>query len=217
MRFIIADDHPLYLEAAQGQVTRRFADAEVRVATSVDGVLDLLSRAAADIVVLDYSMPGMMGTEGLLRVIAMAGEAPVVVMSGIANRQNVLDCIAAGAKGYIPKTLEGPMFVAAVTLVVGGATYVPSEFAMTAADASPGASGAAAMGDAFFSTQELSMLRMLVAGASNKEMARCFSVQEVTIKYHLSRLYRRLQVSNRAQAVAAAVNAGVTAASGSSH
>ena len=125
MRFIIADDHPLYLEAAQGQVTRRFADAEVRVATSVDGVLDLLSRAAADIVMLDYSMPGMMGTEGLLRVIALAGEAPVVVMSGIANRQNVLDCIAAGAKGYIPKTLEGPMFVAAVTLVVGGATYVP--------------------------------------------------------------------------------------------
>jgi DNA-binding NarL/FixJ family response regulator len=42
-------------------------------------------------------------------------------------------------------------------------------------------------------------------------------VQEVTIKYHLSRLYRRLQVSNRAQAVAAAVNAGVTAASGSSN
>jgi DNA-binding NarL/FixJ family response regulator len=133
-------------------------------------------------------------------------------MSGIATRQNVLDCIAAGAKGYIPKTLEGPMFVAAVTLVVGGATYVPSEFAMTGADASPGAFGAAAVGDAFFSTQELSMLRLLVAGASNKEMARRFSVQEVTIKYHLSRLYRRLQVSNRAQAVAAAVNAGVTAA-----
>ena len=217
MRFIIADDHPLYLEAAQGQVMRRFADAEVRVATSVDGVLDLLSRAAADIVMLDYSMPGMKGTEGLLRVIALAGEAPVVVMSGIANRRNVLDCIAAGAKGYIPKTLEGPMFVAAVTLVVGGATYVPSEFAMTGADASPSASaGATAIGDAFFSTQELSMLRMLVAGASNKEMARSFSVQEVTIKYHLSRLYRRLQVSNRAQAVAAAVNAGVTAASGSS-
>ncbi len=213
MRFIIADDHPLYLEAAEGQVTRRFADAEVRVATSVDGVLDLLSRAAADIVMLDYSMPGMLGTEGLRRVIALAGEAPVVVMSGIANRQNVLDCIAAGAKGYIPKTLEGPMFVAAVTLVVGGATYVPSEFAMTGADASPAASGAAAMGDAFFSTQELSMLRLLVAGASNKEMARCFSVQEVTIKYHLSRLYKRMQVSNRAQAVAAAVNAGVTAAS----
>ncbi len=69
------------------------------------------------------------------------------------------------------------------------------------------------MGDAFFSTQELSMLRLLVAGASNKEMARCFSVQEVKIKYHLSRLYKQMQFSNRAQAVAAAVNAGVTAAS----
>jgi two-component system, NarL family, nitrate/nitrite response regulator NarL len=213
MRFIIADDHPLYLEAAQGLVTRHFADAQVQAATTVDGVLELLSGAGADIVMLDYSMPGMAGTEGLRRVIALATTTPVVVMSGVANRQNVLDCIAAGAKGYIPKTLEGPMFMAALTLVIGGATYVPTEFAMTGAGAAPEAAPAtSALDDAFYSSQELAMLRMLVAGASNKEMARSFSVQEVTIKYHLSRLYRRLHVSNRAQAVAAAVNAGITAA-----
>jgi DNA-binding NarL/FixJ family response regulator len=130
-------------------------------------------------------------------------------MSGVASRQDVVDCIVAGAKGYIPKTLEGLMFSAAVSLVVGGATYVPTEFVMTDTPAPP----IAASADAFFSERELAMLRLLVGGASNKEIARCFGMQEVTVKYHFSRLYRRMGVSNRAQAVAAAVNAGITAAS----
>lgn len=215
MRFIIADDHPLYLEAVQGQVSRHFAESEVRTTSTVDGVLELLSRSPADLVMLDYSMPGMVGDEGLRRVIAQAGCAPVVVMSGVASRQNVLDCIAAGAKGYIPKTLEGPMFSAALSLVAGGATYVPAEFAMIGTELPPPAPAAPAV-DAFFSERELSMLRMLISGASNKLMARHFGVMEVTIKYHVSRLYRRMGVSNRAQAVAAAVNAGITVPSDSS-
>jgi DNA-binding NarL/FixJ family response regulator len=64
MKVIIADDHPLYLEAVRGQVVRSFSEAEVRTATTVDGVIDLLSQAVADLVMLDYSMPGMYGAEG---------------------------------------------------------------------------------------------------------------------------------------------------------
>jgi DNA-binding NarL/FixJ family response regulator len=207
MRFIIADDHPLYLEAVREQVVRSFSDADVRTAVSVDGVIDLLNKGAADIVMLDYSMPGMCGAEGLRRVIAVADGAPVLVMSGVASRQDVVDCIAMGAKGYIPKTLEGLMFSAAISLVAGGATYVPTEFVNTDTPAPP----IVASADAFFSERELAMLRLLVGGASNKEIARCFGMQEVTVKYHFSRLYRRMGVSNRAQAVAAAVNAGITA------
>ena len=206
MRFIIADDHPLYLEAVQTQVTRSFADADVRTTTTVDGVIKLLSQAAADLIMLDYSMPGMNGAEGLRRVIAQADGPPVVVMSGVANRENVIECINAGARGYIPKTLEGPMFSAAISLVAGGATYVPTEFVMAGTETPPVSPAA----DAFYSERELAMLGMVIAGASNKEIARRFGVQEVTVKYHLSRLYRRMGVSNRAQAVASAVHAGIT-------
>lgn len=205
MRVIIADDHPLYLEAVKGQVVRSFTEAEVRTAMTVDGVITLLAGFAPDIVLLDYSMPGMCGSEGLRKVIAAAGTAPVMVMSGVASRKDVVDCIAAGAKGYVPKTLEGPMFSAAISLVAGGATYIPTEF--VAVEASPPAANV--FSEAFFSERELSMLRMLVSGASNKEIARRFGMQEVTVKYHFSRLYRRMGVSNRAQAVAMAVNAGI--------
>jgi DNA-binding NarL/FixJ family response regulator len=130
MKFVIADDHPLYLEAVQTQVMRSYADADVRTTTSVDGVITLLSQSAADLIMLDYSMPGMNGIEGLRRIIAQTDGAPVIVMSGVANRENVIECINAGAKGYIPKTLEGFMFSAAISLVAGGATYVPTEFVM---------------------------------------------------------------------------------------
>jgi DNA-binding NarL/FixJ family response regulator len=212
MRVVIADDHPLYLEAVRGQVERSFAGAEIRTATTVDGVLALLSEEPADIVLLDYSMPGMSGTDGLRGVIAAAKEAPVLVMSGVASRADVLDCINAGAKGYVPKTLEGGMFSAAVSLVAGGATYVPTEFVVADRAAPPAPS--ASSYEAFFSERELTMLRLLVSGASNKEIARHFGMQEVTVKYHFSRIYRRMGVSNRAQAVAAAVNAGITAPSG---
>jgi len=99
------------------------------------------------------------------------------------------------------------MFSAAISLVAGGATYVPTEFVMAGTEAPPPTSPAA---DAFYSERELAMLGMVIAGASNKEIARRFGVQEVTVKYHLSRLYRRMGVGNRAQAVAAAVHAGIT-------
>ena len=209
MRVIIADDHPLYLEAVGIQVTRTFAGAEVRTATTIDGVMDLLTGFAADIVMLDYSMPGMSGTEGLRRVIAAAGGAPVLVMSGVASRRDVVDCIAAGAKGFIPKTLQGPMFSAAISLVAGGATYIHTEFVSTEM---PVASITDST-EAFFTARELVMLRFLVSGASNKEIARHFVMPEVTVKYHLSRLYRKMGVNNRSQAVAAAVKGGISASS----
>ncbi|HEY0328211.1 MAG TPA: response regulator transcription factor [Rhodopseudomonas sp.] len=208
MRFIIADDHPLYLEAVQTQVARSCAGAEVRTTTTVEGAIGLLSQAPADLILLDYSMPGMNGVEGLRSVIAKSDGAPVVVMSGVANRENVIECINAGAKGYIPKTLEGFMFSAAISLVVGGATYVPTEFVMAGAELPQPSSPAT---NAFYSERELAMLGMVIAGAPNKEIARRFGVQEVTVKYHLSRLYRRMGVNNRAQAVASAVHAGISA------
>lgn len=210
MRVVIADDHPLYLEAVGIQVARTFAGAEVHTATTVDGVMDLLSEFAADMVMLDYSMPGMCGAEGLRRVIAVAGGAPVLVMSGVASRNDVVDCIVAGAKGYIPKTLQGPLFSAAISLVAGGATYIPTEFVST----EPAAATVSSI--KFFNERELTMLRFLVGGASNKEIARHFGMPEVTVKYHLSRLYRKMEVINRAQAVAAAVKVGITATSDAS-
>src|SRR5271163_1940893 len=99
MRIIVADDHPLCLEAIAMHLERLDAGAEICRATSVASALALLAEASSDLVLLDFSMRG----EGLKRIIAAAGQAPVVVMSGVAVESDVLACIDAGARGFLPK------------------------------------------------------------------------------------------------------------------
>lgn len=214
MRILIADDHPLYLDAVRQQIARIFRKSDIFLASSLTGVLDTLSSTPVDLVMLDYSMPGTDGLAAVKQVVKAAGAAPVVVISGVAPERDVIACIQAGAKGFLPKTLEGPVFSAAVSLVVSGGTYVPTEF-MLSSTASPPvqpppaaeASGTLDPGD--FSQRELALLKMVVAAASNKEIAREFDLQEVTIKFYLTRIFRKMGVKNRAHAAVVAVRSGL--------
>lgn len=213
MRILIADDHPLYLDAAKQQIARIFRKSETFLATSLAGVLDILSGTSVDLVMLDYSMPGTDGLSAVKRVVEAAGAAPVVVMSGVALEWDVIACIQAGAKGFLPKTLDGPVFSAAVSLVVSGGTYVPSELmlssTMQAPVEPPPAEANGSLDPNAFSEREIALLRMVVAAASNKEIARAFDLQEVTIKFYLTRIFRKMGVKNRAHAAVVAVRSGL--------
>ncbi len=118
MRIILADDHPLYLDAARQQLTRAFAGAVVLTATLFSEVFDLLRQGPVDILLMDYSMPGNSGLAGLKSIIAAAKGAPVLVISGVAIGKDVEACIKAGARGFLPKTLDGKLVVSAISLAV---------------------------------------------------------------------------------------------------
>lgn len=212
MRVLLADDHPLYLDAVSRRISRAFRRSEIRSFSSLELVLVALAEEPADVVMLDYSMPGMNGSEGISRAIALAGGAPVVVMSGVASARDVTACIGAGARGFLPKTMEGRVFTDALSVVLHGGTYVPTEFVGIGAPSVPsGVSEPEAQQDAGeFSPRELDLLRKVVAGASNKEIARDMNLQEVTVKFYLTRLFRRLGVKNRSQAAVTAVRLGLT-------
>ena len=107
MRIIIADDHPLYLDAARQQLVRAFEGAVVETAGRFSEVIELLELAPADVVLVDYSMPGNTGLASLRSVVTAAKGAPVLVISGVAIGKDVEACIAAGARGFLPKTLDG--------------------------------------------------------------------------------------------------------------
>lgn len=219
MRILIVDDHPLYLDAARQQVARIFRKAEICSATALAGALEILGQTPVDLVMLDFSIPGTDGVSGVQQVVAAAAPAPVVVMSGVAMERDVFACIQAGAKGFLPKTLDGPVFTAAVSLVANGGTYVPTEFmaprapaavmaAPAAASPPPSAEGAA-FDPSDFSERELALLKMVVSAASNKEIARAFDLQEVTIKFYLTRIFRKMGVKNRSHAAVMAVRSGL--------
>jgi len=215
MRALIVDDHPLYLDAIRQHLIRAFPDPDVQTFTSIEQARSALSSEAADILLLDYSLPGVTGTDGLAEILPLAGSTPVMVMSGVAPAREVLACIAEGARGFLPKTLEGQILTHAVSLVLSGGTYVPIEF-MAELAASPRAEEPPTRSLNSFSPRERHLLASIASGATNKEIARDLGLQEVTVKFHLSRLFRRLGVKNRSQGAVAALRMGISAEEASS-
>lgn len=203
MRVLIADDHPLYLEAAHSNVSRNFADADVVAVRNVAQAIERLSSDGApfDLVILDYCMPGMDGVQGIRQITEAAPAVPIAIMSGNARQQDVAECLAAGAKGFLPKTMEPSMFAAALNMIVLGGSYMPVEFSSPHAPKPAPEENAKAL-----SSREMDVLNMIVEGASNKEIARQLEIQEVTVKLHANRIFTKLGVKNRSQAAVKAID-----------
>jgi DNA-binding NarL/FixJ family response regulator len=211
VRFLLIDDHPIYREAISTLLSRTFRGAKIDCFARLNAALEFLATTSVDLVMIDFSLPDIEGCDGVSRVLAAAGGAPVLVMSGVAGAREAAGCIAAGAVGFLPKTMEGPVFTDAVALVLHGGTYIPAEFVSPPAEGSAGNRGTAdAVGDCQdLDEREIELLRFIAAGASNKEIALKTGLREVTVKFYLSRLFKRLGVKNRSQAAVVGVRLGL--------
>ncbi|RVV96565.1 response regulator transcription factor [Mesobaculum littorinae] len=206
MRVLIADDHDLlrdtlllYLESEAGIEATGVADypaAEAAVAAA-DG------DRGYDLIVLDLDMPGMSGLTGLDRAMAWGAGQRVALMSGTANRETAERALAAGAAGFLPKTLAARSLVNAIRFMAMGEQYAPLDWlrAAEAEEAHPLAQK--------LSQRELQVLRGLTEGKSNKEIARDIDIQEPTVKLHVKTLYRKIGAANRTQAAMIAKEAGL--------
>ena len=201
-RVLIADDHPLYREAERIQVERTFPGAEtILVGSSTEAIARLNQDRSIELVLVDLVMPGSSDAQGVQRVVEAARGIPVVVVSGSTEPGDIRASIAAGAKAFVPKTIDPQVFTSALTIVAAGGSYVPVEFLTDG----PAAATSRPPGSDLLAPREFEILRLLVAGQSNKEIARELGIQEVTVKVNLTRIFSRLGARNRAQAAAIAV------------
>ncbi len=191
MRILIADDHDLlrdvlrsYLEAEGGFEVETVADLPLALAAMERG-------PPHDLVLLDYSMPGMDGFDGLERAVAAAAGRPVALMSGLAPAGVADRVLACGAAGFLPKTLPARSVVNAIRFMAAGETYVPLDLARPAP---------AAGNEANLSPRERQVLAGLCAGHANKEIARQLDLREPTIKLHVKLICRKLGARNRTHA-----------------
>ncbi len=190
MRILIADDHDLVRETiamfleAEGMT-------EIVAVENLDAAIEATDKTGSfDIVLLDFNMPGMDGLQGLSRMREANDNRPVAILSGTATPQVARDAIAAGAAGFVPKTLGAKSMVAAIRFMAAGETFVPYDFVQQAE----------AKTVANLTERETEVLRGLCEGKSNKEIARDLDLQEVTIKLHVKTLCRKLDAKNRTQA-----------------
>jgi DNA-binding NarL/FixJ family response regulator len=208
MKIVLVDDHPLIRDAIVGLVMRHASGARVFCASDCQSGIALTSTEKPDLVLLDLGLPDICGVAAIDAMRNAAPDIPVVVLSGTVDRDVVTQAIDRGARGYIPKNLSPALIWSALGLVLSGAVFVP-DLAVGGGTAVAGRQAAggnppspedvlAAHG---LTGRQRDILRSLVEGLSNKEIARRFDLAEPTVKAHVSAVLRALNVGSRTQAV----------------
>lgn len=203
MKILIADDHDL-LRDALASYFKAEGDFEVSLAPDLESALALIGDSNPfDIVVLDFSMPGMNGFNGLERAIAVSGKRPVALMSGTAPAGVGERALGLGAAGFLPKTMPARSLINAIRFMAAGEHFLPVDQGRSAHDSQD-----AGPFDQRLTPRETQVLKSLCMGLSNKEIGRDLSLSEPTVKLHVKMVCRKLEARNRTHAAMLAKEAG---------
>ena len=204
MRILVADDHPLYREAVVRQVKRSYPDAVIEEASSLYEAVTMARTGSLhpNLFILDYYMPGM-SAKAVSDLVSEFPDVPLLVLSGWASASSVQVIIQAGARGFLPKTVTSEQFTHAIQMLLAGGTSVPTDILL----------GVSPSGEApwlaLLTPRETDVLRAATRGLSNKEIARELELAEVTVKLHLSSIFRKIGARSRTEAAMMASKAGL--------
>lgn len=200
---IIADDHPLFRGALRQAITGLFPDATIQEAGSFEETSAALAGGLdPDLVLLDLKMPGAQGFSGLMYLRAQYPGVPVIVVSANDDPAVIRRCVAFGAAGFMPKTLDVAAMGTVIRTVLEGGTWTPPEVDLAVPVDKEASDLVKRM--ASLTPQQVRVLMMLSEGLLNKQIAYELSVSEATVKAHVSAILQKLGVESRTQAVIAA-------------
>jgi DNA-binding NarL/FixJ family response regulator len=202
VHFAIIDDHPLFREALLSTVHVAFPGAVVEEADSLGSACEVIARSEAiDLILLDLSMQGVTGFDGLIQIRARFPRVPILVVSGLDDAQIVHEAIRCGAAGFVPKAAGKALLTEAMTEVLNGGVFLPKEYRR--ASVARGASSSGEMLDRLRSLTpaQMRVLSLVKRGKLNKQIAYELNVGESTVKAHISEIMRKLGVASRTQAV----------------
>lgn len=215
MKVLIADDHTLFRRGLRLLLSKLYADVEVFEAADADGALQQANeQPELDLVLCDLAMPGMEQLKGLQALAERLPRTPIVILSAISNPDDIVRTIENGARGYILKSASDETLRHALSLVLAGETYLPSEAFLDRQRRWVGAGGQSGLrlpADNPLSTltpRQRDVLTLLMSGQSNKEIARNLGLLESTVKAHVKIILNKLNAANRTQAAMVAADLG---------
>jgi DNA-binding NarL/FixJ family response regulator len=203
IKVLIADDHPLIIAGIRRTLEPLDDVALVGEARTATELLELVQRRRPDVVLMDLRMPGMNGVELIQRIRRDHPGACVVVLSACDERPTIDRAIAAGASAYVLKSANTIDVAAVIRRVASGEVFHPHHPEPTPAIAPLGPRCSALTG------RERSILEAVATGMTTAAISRELWVSEHTIKFHLTNIYRKLGVANRAGAVRFALEHGI--------
>jgi DNA-binding NarL/FixJ family response regulator len=204
VKILVVDDHALVREGLRQVLKGLEENLEVLQAGNCEQAFVLAHRHGdLDLVLLDYHLPDMNGLDALAIFGERHPELPIVLLSGSANTQIMRQVLQAGAAGFVTKSCVSDELLRAVQSVLDGDIYLPQELT----SASPLNQQDAIARPLLTQRQDL-VLRCLLDGLANREIAEQLHVSEETVKTHVAAILRHFDVQNRTQAVVAAARIG---------
>lgn len=209
-RVLLADDHPTFRRGL-GALLATVATVDV-VGEATDGqmAIALAADLAPDVVVMDLNMPGVNGVEATRRIVETNRDVAVLVLTMFDEDESVFAAMRAGARGYVVKGSETDDVLRAIESVArGDAVFGPAVANRVLSYLTKPLSARDPVLFSELSDREREVLELLARGMSNSDIARTLVVSPKTVRNHVSNVFTKLHVADRAEAIVRARKAGL--------
>jgi DNA-binding NarL/FixJ family response regulator len=208
-RVLVADDHAVFRFGMRAVLANAHGFEVVAEASTGEEVVGKAAEVRPDIVLMDIQMPGMNGIEATRKIVQANPEVSVVVVTMFGDDDSVFAAMRAGARGYVLKGADAEEVMKVLRAVAEGEAYFGPEIAKRIMGffSSPKPAPAS---EAFpeLTPREVEVLDLIARGTSNQEIASRLYLSQKTVRNHVSNIFLKLQVADRAQAIVRAREAG---------
>ena len=197
---LIADDHAL-IRNGIADIINRENDLEV-VAEASNGLEaeELFKAQRPDVGLLDLRMPKLDGLDVLRRIMKWQPASRLIVLTTYDDEKDIAEALKAGARAYLVKDTSANELITCIRNVAAGQTYIPPAI---------GAKLAAQMNQVQLTVRELTVLKLIAKGDSNRVIAETLHISEATVKVHATNLFHKLDVTSRTEAIGVAIRRGL--------
>lgn len=200
IRVLVVDDHPVVRVGITTIIDTEPDMTVVADTGSGEEAIELFREHVPDLTVMDLRLERMSGVDCIRKIRKEFPDARFVVLTTYRGDEDIHQALDAGASGYLIKGMPRQVLLDALRRVHGGEKFLPSQVTQVLASRKP---------EMNLSTRERQVLLLLASGKCNKEIASALGIAEITVKCHLSVIFLRLNVTDRTQAVIAAVQRGL--------
>lgn len=200
IRILTVDDHPLLHEGVATVIKNQPDMLLVAEATNGKQAIQSFRQHKPDVTLMDLRLPDMSGIEAMIAIRQEFSEARVIILTTFAGDVEIQRALAAGARGYVLKSMPPKELVEVIRQVHAGKKRIPAEIAAHLAEH---------YSDEALTGREIEVLQQIAAGNRNRDIADKLFIAEETVKVHIKHIMDKLGASDRTQAVAIGVRRGI--------
>jgi DNA-binding NarL/FixJ family response regulator len=200
IRILIVDDHPVVRAGLTSMLGTHQEFKVVGSAVSGEQALDICGKSAVDLMLLDLRMPGMNGIDTLQALSRLQNPPRVIILTSFETDEDIYRAVKAGARGYLLKNTSQEEMIAAIRAVHAGQTHIPPRIAARLAER---------LERSNLTEREIEILEMMAKGLTNKEIGQALYISDKTARNHVNNVMEKLDVSDRTEAVAVAIQQGI--------